>query len=106
MTVYCCYLMNLSDRWCVTVVKSLSWQYLLQKSFYSANVDLKWKPLENRTVQSDKAQKILLDELTMVQLQREDFSLLDIKLPQHFPGSYSQHSLIKAITQSRKKHLV
>lgn len=37
-------------------------------------------------------------------LQTEEFSLLEIKLPQYFPGGYSQHSLIKAVTQSRVKH--
>lgn len=45
-----------------------------------------------------------LDTSTLVQLQTEDCSLLGIKLPQHFPGSYSWHSVMKAITQNRVKH--
>lgn len=46
------------------------------------------------------------DKLTMGQLQREDCSLLDIKLPQHFPGTYSKLSLMKAITWKHMGSLI
>lgn len=92
MTVSFSYLINLSDHWTdAALVFKLKLPQNRSKFSLNKHISL---------------YKTSLDNLTMVQLQTEDFSLLEIKLPQHFPGSYSQHSLIKAITQSREKHFV
>lgn len=71
---------------------------------YNTVLAFKVKPLQSRSQPS--LNKMPLDKLTTVQLQTENCSLQHIKLPPHFPWSYSQHSLIKAITQNREEHLV
>lgn len=126
MTVCCCYRLNHSEHWCVTGVWNLwvgrinrqspDWlstgnsrrnAFAMKFSILNFNLQLYICRPSNTNQNPDwiNVCETQLDKLTMVQLQAEDCSLLDIKLPQHFPGSYSQRSLMKAITQNGEKHL-
>lgn len=125
----CLLLLSLKSLWasvCDRCAKSPSWQYQLtnqetdslrsesrRKCFYdkvlifkllSPNLHLPLTASSKDPVWMN-VHETRLDELAVVQLQTEDCSLLDIKLPQHFPGSYSQLSLMKAITQTQRETL-
>lgn len=130
MTVCCCYRLNLPEHWCVTGVWNLwvgscnclsthglsavnSCRNAFTKkstflSLYSPTLHLhltgSHKSIRNQS--EWMCMRPQLDAQTVLQLQIEDCSLLDVQLPQHFPASYSQHSLMKAITLSREKHFV